>query len=283
MEANYRFQTANGVEASLFDADGLARKFPDISNESVTAGVFSPDAGWIDPYGALMGLRKKAISLGAEYLHAEVVAIDSGEGLARSVTLADGRTLTADHFVNTAGLYAANVAKLVGMELPVKPLPRTQYYFEAHETFDPLPLTRDQAGVGFRPEGVGFLSGLTDMSRVGNFVEEPNWDAFEERIWPMLAMRVPKFEAIRLKQAWATHYAQNVFDGNAIIGNWASKLPNFYVIAGCSGHGLQHAPAAGRAISELILDGRLESLDISRLSYQRVIDDKPYAEKGVKA
>lgn len=283
MEANHRFQVANGVDAALFDADQLSRKFPDISNEGVTAAVFSPNDGWIDPYGALMGLRKKALSLGAVYLHAEVVEIDSEAGLVRSVMLADGKKLFANHFVNTAGLYAADVAKLVGMNLPVKPLPRTQYYFEAHDTFAPLPLTRDQVGVGFRPEGVGFLSGLTDMSRVGNFVEEPNWDAFEEQIWPMLAMRVPKFEAIRLKHAWATHYAQNVFDGNAIIGNWASKLPNFYVIAGCSGHGLQHAPAAGRAISELILEGRLGTLDISRLSYQRVIDDRPYGETGVKA
>ncbi|EJN06732.1 FAD-binding oxidoreductase [Phyllobacterium sp. YR531] len=283
MEENHRFQTNNGVNALLFDAEELSQRFPDISNEGVTRAVFSPSDGWIDPYGALMGLRRKAISLGATYIHGEVVDIAHDGSLVRSVTLADGKKITADHFVNTAGLYAAKVAKMVGMDLPVQPLPRTQYYFECHETFDPLPLTRDQVGVGFRPEGVGFLSGLTDMSRVGNFVDEPNWDAFEEHIWPMLATRVPKFEAIRLKHAWATHYAQNVFDGNAIIGRWEGGLSNFFVIAGCSGHGLQHAPAAGRAISELILTGRLEALDLTRLSYQRIVDNRPYAEKGIKA
>lgn len=283
MEANHRFQTAHGVQADLFDAATLARTFPDISTQGVTAAVFSPQDGWIDPYGALTGFRRKAMALGATYLHGEVVGIEKQGGLARSVKLSDGRTFTAGHFVNTAGLYAAQVAEMVGMNIPVAPLPRTQYYFESHETFAPLPLTRDQVGVGFRPEGTGFLSGLTDMSRVGNFVTEPNWDAFEERIWPMLAARVPKFEAIRLKHAWATHYAQNTFDGNAIIGSWTSGCPNFHLIAGCSGHGLQHAPAAGRAISEIILDRGMRTLDLSRLSYQRVERNEPYPETGVKA
>lgn len=283
MEENYRFQTDNGVDAVLFDAREVVERFPDMSNEGVSRAVFSPCDGWIDPYGALMGFRRKAISMGATYIHAEVVDIGADDKLVRSVRLSDGREFTADHFVNTAGLFAARVAKMVGMDLPVQPLPRTQYYFECHETFDPLPLTRDQGGCGFRPEGVGFLSGLTDFSRVGNFVDTPNWEAFEDTIWPMLAARVPKFEAVRLKHAWAAHYAQNVFDGNAIIGNWVNGLTNFFVIAGCSGHGLQHTPAAGRAISELILAGRLETLDLSRLSYQRVIDNNPYAEKGMKA
>lgn len=283
MEDNHRFQTHNGVDAQLFDAGALSSAFPDISVEGVTAAVFSPKDGWIDPYGALTGFRRKALSLGATYLHGDVVGIETSDGLARSATLADGRTLTADHFVNTAGLYARQVSAMVGMVIPVAPLPRTQYYFEAHDTFAPLPLTRDQVGVGFRPEGAGFLSGLTDMSRVGNFVTAPNWDAFEETIWPMLAMRVPKFEAIRLKHAWATHYAQNTFDGNAIIGTWSSGCPNFHLIAGCSGHGLQHAPAAGRAISELILDGKLQTLDLSRLSYERFEQQQPYPERGVKA
>ena len=99
----------------------------------------------------------------------------------------------------------------------------------------------------------------------------------------MLARRVPKFEQVRLKNAWAAHYAQNTFDGNAIIGRWIGGCENFYMIGGCSGHGLQHAPAAGRAISELILDGDYQSIDLSRLSYRRIVDDQPYRETGVKA
>lgn len=283
MEENYRFQSAQGVDVQLLDAAGVSSIFPDIDAEGVTAAVFSPQDGWIDPYGALMGLRRKAISLGATYTKGEVVSMDRDDRLVRAVKLADGQRLTAEHFVNTAGLYAAGVSAMVGMTIPVAPLPRTQYYFEAQSPLGRLPLTRDQVGVGFRPEGVGFLSGLTDMSRVGNFVSDPNWDAFEEQIWPMLASRVPKFEAIKLKHAWAAHYAQNTFDGNAIIGRWEGGCPNFYLIAGCSGHGLQHAPAAGRALSELILTNELQSLDISRLSYKRVADNEPYAEKGLKA
>lgn len=283
MEENYRFQTSQGVNARFLNVDELATTFPDLSTEGVTAGVFSPQDGWIDPYGALTGLRRKALALGAHYIHGEVTGIERDARLARSVDLSDGRKLTSEHFVNTAGLYAAKVAEMVGMTIPVKPLPRTQYYFETHESFGAFPLVRDEGGAGFRPEGAGFVSGLTDMARVGEFVTEPNWDAFEDRIWPLLATRVPRFEAIRLKNAWASHYALNTFDGNTIIGSWTQGCPNFHLIAGCSGHGLQHAPAAGRAISEIILDGGLRTLDLSRLSYQRIERQEPYAEKGVKA
>lgn len=283
MEANHAFQVAQGAEAVMLDAKGVTDRFPDISPDGIAAAVFSPRDGWIDPYGALMGLRRKAISLGATYLHDEVLAMERDDNLVRAVVLKSGRKLSADQFVNTAGLYAVDVARMVGMTIPVAPLPRTQYYFEAQDELSPMPLTRDQMGVGFRPEGTGFLSGLTDFSKVGEFVGEPNWAAFEDTIWPMLASRVPKFEAIKLKHAWAAHYAQNTFDGNAIIGSWTDGCSNFHLIAGCSGHGLQHAPAAGRAISELILEGRLETLDLSRLSYQRITDNAPYAEKGLKA
>src|SRR5690606_21955575 len=103
------------------------------------------------------GLKRKAIALGATYMQGEVVGIERDAKRLRAVVLADGRKLTAEHFVNTAGLHAAHVAEMAGMKIPVQPLPRTQYYFEAQEALAPLPFTRDQVGVGFRPEGVGFL------------------------------------------------------------------------------------------------------------------------------
>jgi len=59
------------------------------------------------------------------------------------------------------------------------------------------------------------------------------------------------------------------------------RLDNFYVACGFSGHGLMHAPAVGRALAELVVNGRFETLDLSRMGYQRVLDGKPYREKGI--
>ena len=58
-------------------------------------------------------------------------------------------------------------------------------------------------------------------------------------------------------------------------------LENFHVACGFSGHGLQQAPAVGRAMAELLLDGRFVTLDLSRMTYRRVIDNAPLHETGI--
>jgi glycine/D-amino acid oxidase-like deaminating enzyme len=88
-------------------------------------------------------------------------------------------------------------------------------------------------------------------------------------IWPTLAHRIPTFEAIKLVRAWAGHYAYNVLDQNAILGPHP-ELRNFYFANGFSGHGLQQAPAVGRALCELIAHGHYRTLDLSRMGFERL-------------
>lgn len=283
MEANYRFQTDMGVDAELLSPEQIPDRFPSMSSDEAALATLSPHDGWIDPYGALTGFRRKVIALGGTYLHGEVVGIERNGNRIGDIILADGQRLRADWVINTAGVQAAEVGAMAGMKLPVVPLPRTQFYFETPADIEPMPLTRDQSRAGFRPEGAGFMTGMTDFSRAGQFVSEPDHDSFLDHIWPALASRVPAFETLKVKAAYATHYALNTLDGNLIIGPWAGGAENFLVAAGCSGHGLQHAPAIGRGLSEIILDGGFQTIDLTRLGYQRVIDNAPYKEAGVKA
>ena len=88
-------------------------------------------------------------------------------------------------------------------------------------------------------------------------------------------------EAARCHRTWAGLYEQCELDGNPIIGRWTSRLGNLYTVAGFSGHGMMHAPAAGRAIAELITRGRFETIDLSRLGYERVEANAPYTEVGI--
>ena len=106
-------------------------------------------------------------------------------------------------------------------------------------------------------------------------------DYFERPVWPALAHRFPAFEACRCRRTWAGLYEQNELDGNPVIGNWESRLANFYVVAGFSGHGMMHAPAAGRAIAERIVHGRFETIDLTRLGYRRIAEHAPYPERGI--
>ena len=102
-------------------------------------------------------------------------------------------------------------------------------------------------------------------------------------LWPRLAHRSWAFEALKLRNVWPCHYALNTFDGNMLIGAWPGRPENFLMATGFSGHGLQHAPASGRAMAELILAGRFEALDLDRFHCRRVVERRPEPEAGVKA
>lgn len=281
LEANWRIQTGEGANVLLLDREGIRERFPSLVVDDLDIAAFSPDDGFMDPYSALMGFRRKAIDLGITYVQDRVVDIEAGRTRVERIMLESGRKLDCEVAVNTANCWAPEICAMVGMTVPVAPMRRMTFYFDCRAEFEPLPLTRHiSQGVSFRPEGAGFISGLTNLAEPPGFNWEVDYDWFDQRIWPGLARRVLAFEAIKLTNAWAGHYDQNALDGNAIIGPWTGRLDNFLIACGFSGHGLQHAPAVGRALTELILHGGYRTLDLSRLSYQRIVDGKPLAEVG---
>lgn len=286
IKENWHTQTALGVPNELLTRAELAERFPALRNDDIDAGLFGPQDGFIDPYAAVTGLRRKAISMGVEYIQDRVVGLQVSGRRVSAVELASGRVLAAEKVVNVAGAWAPEICAMVGMEIPVEPLYRPTFYFETEDDLDPLPLTKDPSGTTFRTEGRGFAVGMTRTDMAGGFnweVGEDAHDFFENDLWPALAHRVPAFERIKLKRSWAGHYAMNRLDGNVIIGPWVDGCENFYVAVGFSGAGLQKGPAIGRALSELLLTGHYQTIDLTRLSYQRVIDDAPLIEVGFKA
>jgi len=174
------------------------------------------------------------------------------------------------------------VAALAGVELPVRPRKRMSYVFSCRETLPPLPLTVDCTGLGFRPEGQNYLAILApdeDQDPDSDDLDE-DYEPFESTIWPILATRVPAFEAIKLQSAWAGHYDYNYLDHNAVIGAHP-EIAGLYFCNGFSGHGLQQAPAAGRALSEVIVYGAFRSIDLSRLDFARLTEGRLVTEANV--
>jgi len=283
MAANYELQTAMGAEADLIDAAELKRRFPSLNVEDVTLAVHSPKDGWLDPYGALTGVKRKNQAMGAEYLDAVVASLEADGGKVRAARLEDGRRVEGRWFVNATGAWASEITRMLGFDIPVRPLPRITFYFECREELEPMGLTIDGRGCSFKPEGKGFVTGHTNFARAGAFDWTVDEDRFQEENWPLVSHRVPAFQAIGLKNAWACHYALSQWDGNALIGAWPGQPDNFLLTTGFSGHGLQQAPAAGRALSELILDGGFRTLDLSRFAASRVAEGRKEPERGVKA
>ena len=283
LERNCRLQTSLGAEVEVLEPDELAARFPWLNLDGVAAGGFGQrNEGWIDPAALLHGFRRKARALGAEYLADEVVEIARTAGRVTGVRLRGGESLGCGVLVNAAGPHAGALARLAGIELPVRPRKRTTFVFDCREALPPLPLTIDVTGVTVRPEGrqyIAILSPPADQDPDSDDLE-PDYALFDEAIWPILAERIPAFEAIKVTGAWGGHYDYNTFDQNAILGPHPD-LANFLFCNGFSGHGIQQSPAAGRAVAELIAHGRYRTLDLSALSYARIAEGRPIREANV--
>jgi len=281
LAVNHATQRELGCEADLLDAAALRARFPSMRVDDLGAGVHTPRDGWCDPYQMLHGLRRKAVDLGARVLTDEVVGFDVARKAVLAAALRSGARVAASSFVNAAGAWSAEVGAMAGMPLPIAPLRRFEHYFTCGNPIGRLPYIKDVRRMAFRSEGTGFSGGVVDGAEPRGFNFDVDHGYFERVVWPAVAHRFPAFEAAKCHRTWSGLYEQCELDGNPIIGNWPGTLPNFHVCAGFSGHGMMHAPAAGRAIAERIVYGEDRSIDLARLGYERVVSNRPYAERGI--
>lgn len=279
--ANHAIQRQNGCEADLLDRAALMTRFPSMRVDDLGAGVHTPRDGWCDPYQMLHGLRRKVTDLGGRVIADEVVALDVSGKAVRFATLRSGARIAASSFVNVAGAWSAQVGAMAGMSLPIAPLRRFEHYFTCGNRIERLPYVKDVHRLAFRSEGSGFSGGVVDSNAPRGYNFDVDHDYFERAVWPAVAHRFPAFEAAKCHRTWSGLYEQCELDGNPILGNWPRTLENLYVCAGFSGHGMMHAPAAGRAIAEQILYGEDRSIDLARFGYERVLRNRPYAERGI--
>lgn len=279
-------QQACGAGTRHMSRDQIADEYPFYKLDDIVAANHNPvDEGYFDGNTLFDWWKRSAREKGVEYIANEVVAMElNGTGSqVTSVTLKTGETLSGKTIVNASGPRAARTAQMAGIDLPVEPRKRYTYIFDAQFPLDQdLPLTIDPSGVHMRTDGTYYLAGCPP--EVDNRVEFDDFDQdhsiWEEKVWPVIANRIPQFEAIKLINSWAGHYAFNTVDQNAIVGPHNS-VENFLFVNGFSGHGFQQSPAMGRGISELITYGEFRSLDLTPFSYERIEKGEPFIEKAV--
>jgi glycine/D-amino acid oxidase-like deaminating enzyme len=284
LRRNHLIQAEQGAAIVLLDRDALRARFPWLAVDDVVLGAHGERGeGWFDGYSLLQGFRRKARSLGAEYVHAEAVDVALRDGRIEAVVLADGTRVVGDVFVNAAGPWAAKVAGWAGVDLPVRARRRCVFAFTCPTPLPACPLVVDPSGMWFRADGRDrYLAGISPPAD-----DDPD-DAplevdpalFDDVLWPALAARVPAFEALRVVGSWAGYYEMNTFDHNGIVGP-AAGVSNLLLANGFSGHGLQQAPAVGRALAELLVHGRYRTLDLSALAFDRIPANRPLVEGNV--
>jgi FAD-dependent oxidoreductase domain-containing protein 1 len=277
----YTVQKTCGTEVALLDSAALAGRFAWLNTSDLSLGSLGlRGEGWFDGYALLMAFARRARRQGVRYVQAEVRGLAIDGHRVTEVILSDGSRIGCSHVVNAAGPWARRVAAMAGVKLPVFARRRTVYVIACPTEMSPFPLLIDPTGFWIRPEGTKFIAGLPPSDDADDQPLEPDYDAFETRLWPALAHRIPAFEAARLERAWAGYFEVNTFDHNGILGAHES-LGNFLFMNGFSGHGMQQAPVVGRAVAELIVHGRFTTLDLSPLSFARIARNRPLHEENV--
>ena len=274
MHENLARQRELGADVHFRTPDELRARYPWLGTDDIAGGFLSDsNEGYVDPYSLLQAYRRKARSLGVDFVRDEALSVQHCGARAIGVMLAAGGRVDCGVVVNAAGaLGVPEICASLGIAIPIESRKRCSFVFECREPIGPTPLTITERGVAFRSEGRAFISNVSPPPEQDPATRDTEIDyaLFDDLIWPALAARVPAFEAIRLSRAWCCHYDYNTLDENLIIGR-TPACENFYLAAGFSGHGLQQSPAVGRALSELISFGEYRSLDLTRFGYERVL------------
>ncbi|KAJ8680876.1 hypothetical protein QAD02_016663 [Eretmocerus hayati] len=313
LKENSKLQNTMGARNALLLPSQLEQRFPWLNTDGIALGCLGlENEGWFDPWTLLTAFKRKALDMGVEFIRGEalgfnfrhlnnvlVAGVPAGEFEELNylvVRTDDGelRPITFSKCVVAAGAFSAQIARmarigqgkdLLSTALPVEP--RKRYVFCFHAPDGPglnFPMTIDPSGTYFRREGLAnhYICGLSPPPH-----EEPSCDTldvddeyFNNKIWPILANRVKSFENLKLKSSWAGFYEFNTYDENGIVG-YHPYHDNLIFATGFSGHGIQHAPAVGRAISELVEHRTYTTINLDRLSFERFITEEPMEEKNI--
>jgi sarcosine oxidase subunit beta len=283
LRTNHECQLRLGLkQASLISGDEIRSMYPQLRGDDIVGGTFCPTDGFVDPYSAMTGFMNWANDHGAEMWKSTLLTgIQKDASGITGVETSRGPVRTRI-VVNCAGAWAASVGEMASVNLPVEPLRRMLVPTEPFDQFPhSAPMIIDMSnGFHFRPEGLGFLLAWNDPEEAPGY--KMDFDpAFVEKILTRAADRVPAFANVGVnpKRAWAGLYEMTP-DHHPILGP-APDLPGFFLANGFSGHGVMHAPATGKILSDLILHGKTDLIDASLLNLTRFSEGRMIEETAV--
>ncbi len=272
LKANIAMHQQIGIPSLLVTRDDVQRLAPLFNFEDVEAAAYEPESGYADPSATTASMMDAARRGGARLLQGcTVTAIEAESGKVKGVVTSEG-AFYAPVIVNAAGPWAAGVAKMADVGLPIDTWRHDTMFVNRPQELGPShPTVIDNANsMYFRPETGGLtLVGLEDNNPLGESPEgytDRAQPGFVERAIERICLRVPIMEKASL------HSAHGGYDGitpdqRAAIGQVGPD--GFYVQCGFSGTGFKIAPAVGACIADLIVDGKAATVDIAPFDPQR--------------
>jgi sarcosine oxidase subunit beta len=272
LRANVAMQRGLGIETGVVEADEIRRLCPALTVDEGDVAAYEPGSGYADPTAVAMGFLGAARGRGARLVQgAEVTAVAVSAGSVTGVETTRG-AFSAPVVVDVAGGWAASVAALVGLDIPVQVWRHDTAFLGAPSTIAlPFPVVIDNPNsLYLRPEGSELvLVGLEDENAIGGSADRDTADSapgFSERVVLRVVRRAPGLADGTFRSA---HSGQDGItpDQRPILG--AAGPGGFYLDCGHSGTGFKTAPAIGLGMAELILDGTATSIDLGSFGLER--------------
>lgn len=260
-----------GMKVEWLSPAEIATRFPYIETTGIVAGSFHQRDGFVDANDIVQGYAQAARKHGTrEISECEVLDFKMSESNRTIVAVktSKGEIGVKKGVVLATGAWSRALAQKLRVEVPVDPYRRQILVTKPFDGIkQPFPMTVDMgSGLYFHPESGGVLLGLADKAEPVSFNEAVN-EPFNDVILGAALERAPVLESAAILRGWAGLY-ETTPDHHPVIDR-LGHISNAWICAGFSGHGLMHAPAAGIVTSELVLDGRATSVDITRLSLNR--------------
>jgi sarcosine oxidase subunit beta len=257
-----------GVRTEWWAGDAVRARFPMMRWDDALGAVWGPDDGLADPGSAVQGYVSAGSRAGARFFTTtEVTGLKIARGRVVAVVTSAGE-FAARRLVIAAGAWSGEIGRLAGVEIPIVPVRRQILVTAAiPEIPADFPFVFDFAkSLYFHREGPGLLIGMSNPDQAPGFDQTVDAD-WEVATLEAAAARMPLLERAGIAKRWAGLYEMTP-DRHPLIGP-IPDIEGLYVVAGFSGHGFMHGPAAGTIAAEELIDGRAKSLDPTPLRPDR--------------
>jgi sarcosine oxidase subunit beta len=278
-EASVALQNSMGVESRMLTPEEAKELSPYLNTDDVLAAAYSPRDGHCSPESVVLGYAAGARRHGACVVtQTAVTGISVVDGEITSVETTDG-SISTSTVIDCAGAWSPEIARMVGLDLPVTPWKREILVTEPMPGVpDDLAFTIDYAtSFYYHREGAGLLMGFSDQNNPQGF-DFSRSESFLEGLAELAMHRAPDVLEAGVRTGWAGLYEVTP-DHNALLGEWGG-VSRFLYATGFSGHGFLQGPAVGEILRDLYLR-RQPFIDVSPLRVERFEQGELRPERNI--
>ncbi len=290
LQSNYRIYQSIGIsDCELLTPEEAQKRCPIMSVDGVLGAMWADREGYIDTTGTVQAYATAARKQGAEYY--EEVKVDSLEQVTDGwIVKTEKGNIKCEHVVNAAGLWAKQVGRMAGIELPVSPLKHhyliTDSIPEVASSDFEMPMTVDLEGFTYmRQDQNGVLVGIYEIDHEHWAMDGAPWDYGEELFQEQLHrienelmlgfQRYPAIENVGIK-TWVNGAFTFSPDGNPLVGPVPGKRGYWSACAVMAG--FLQGGGVGKTLAEWMIEGEPEtdawSMDVAR--YGKYAENKRY-------